>query len=135
MCRPFHLISCSTSFSLLLYSYDVKHIVPRNRRGILKSSLNVSASWSKDWELDLSPIKSEHLPTGNSHILSFTSSCPMNHPTPRKSHKFPLPISWELFQTPSSALPIKPDAALSETILRDPYSKHFLTLYNYLTIS
>ncbi len=49
-----------------LYADDVKRIAPRNRHDILQSSLNVSANWSKDWELDLNPTKSKHLPIGNS---------------------------------------------------------------------
>ncbi len=44
-----------------LYADDVKLIAPRNRHDILQNSLNINASWSKDWELDLNPTKSEHL--------------------------------------------------------------------------
>ncbi len=54
---PDHLLADS-----LLYADDVKFIAPRNRHNILQNSLNVSASWSKDWELDLNPTKNEHLP-------------------------------------------------------------------------
>ncbi len=50
----------------LLYADDVKLIAPRNRHDILQNSRNSSASWSKDWELDLNPTKHEHLPIGNS---------------------------------------------------------------------
>ncbi len=49
----------------LLYADDVKLIAPRNRNDTLQNSLNSSASWPKDWELDLDPTKSEHLPIGN----------------------------------------------------------------------
>ncbi len=57
----------------LLYAGDVKLIAPRNRHDILQNSLNSSASWSKDWELDLNPTKSEHLPIGNSrHFVTYT---------------------------------------------------------------
>ncbi len=57
----------------LLYVNDVKRIAPRNRHDILQNSLNSSASWSKDWELDLNPTKSEHLPIGNSsHFVTYT---------------------------------------------------------------
>ncbi len=37
----------------LLCADDVKLIAPRNRHDILQTSLNSSASWSKDWELDM----------------------------------------------------------------------------------
>ncbi len=50
----------------LLYADDVKLIVPRNRHDFLQNYLNISAIWSKDWELDFDPIKSEHLLIGNS---------------------------------------------------------------------
>ncbi len=38
----------------------VKLIAPRNRHHILQNSLNISASWSRDRELDLNPTKSKH---------------------------------------------------------------------------
>ncbi len=62
-------------FDSLLYADDVKFIAPRNRHYILQNSLNISVSLSRDWELDLNPIKSEHLLIGNpphffTHILS-----------------------------------------------------------------
>ncbi len=50
----------------LLYADDVKLIAPRNRYDILQNSLNISASWSRNWELDLNSTKSEHVPIGNS---------------------------------------------------------------------
>ncbi len=50
----------------LLYVDDAKLTALQNRHGILQNSLNVSASWSKVWELELNPTKSEHLPIGNS---------------------------------------------------------------------
>ncbi len=57
----------------LLYADDVKLIAPRNRHDILQNSLNSSALWSKDWELDLNPAKSEHFPIGNSsHFVTYT---------------------------------------------------------------
>ncbi len=46
---------------------------PRNRHDIPRNSLNISASWSRDWELDLNPTKSEHLPIGTSpHFVTYT---------------------------------------------------------------
>ncbi len=68
----------------LLYVDDVKLIVPRNHHDILQNSLNSSASWSKDWELELNPTKSEHLPIGNSSrfvIYTLPSSNPPNTQT------------------------------------------------------
>ncbi len=57
----------------LLYAADVKLIAPLSRHDIHQSSLNISASWSRDWELDLNPTKSEHLPIGNSpHFATYT---------------------------------------------------------------
>ncbi len=57
----------------LLYADDVKLITPRNRHNILQNSLNISASWSRDWELDLNTTKSEHLPIVNSpHFVTCT---------------------------------------------------------------
>ncbi len=45
----------------------------RNRHDILQNSLNISASWSKDWELDINPTKSEHLPIGKfPHFVTYT---------------------------------------------------------------
>ncbi len=45
----------------------------KGRHDIPQNSLNSSASWSKDWELDLDPTKSEHLPIGNSpHFVTYT---------------------------------------------------------------
>ncbi len=44
----------------LLYANDVKLIAPRNRHDILQNSLNSSAIWSKDWELDLNPTKMDY---------------------------------------------------------------------------
>ncbi len=41
----------------LLYADDIKLIAPRNRRDILQNSLNISVSWSRDWEMDLNPTK------------------------------------------------------------------------------
>ncbi len=49
----------------LLYADDVNLIAPRNRHDILQNSLNISTSWSRDWELDLNLTKNEHLPIGN----------------------------------------------------------------------
>ncbi len=57
----------------LLYTDDVKLITPQNRHDILLNSLSISASWFKDWELDLNPTKSEHLPFGISpHFVNYT---------------------------------------------------------------
>ncbi len=64
----------------LLYAGNVKLIAPRNRHYILQSSLNNNTSWSKDWELDFNPTKSEHLPIGNSpHFATYT--LPSHNPT------------------------------------------------------
>ncbi len=63
----------------LLYADDVKLITPRYHHDILKNSLSISASWSKDWELDLNPNKSEHLPIGNSPQF-VTSTLPSHNP-------------------------------------------------------
>ncbi len=49
----------------LLYADDVELIASRNRRDILQNSLNISASWSRDWKLDLNPTNSEHLAISN----------------------------------------------------------------------
>ncbi len=57
----------------LLYVDDVKLFATRNRHDIVQNSLNISARWSRDWELDLNPTKSEHLPIGNSpHFVTYT---------------------------------------------------------------
>ncbi len=56
----------------------------KDRHDILQNSLTSSASWSKDWELDLNPTKSEHLSIGNSsHFVTYTlpSSNPHNTQT------------------------------------------------------
>ncbi len=63
-----------------LYADDVKLIAPQSRHDILQISLNISASWSKDWELGLNPAKSEHLPVCH--------SLPITHPTLRQSQHF-----------------------------------------------
>ncbi len=70
------------SADTLLYADDAKLIASRNRDDVLQNPLNISVSWSKDWELDLNPTKSEHLPIGNSPppISSLTPSCPITHP-------------------------------------------------------
>ncbi len=55
------------------YTGEVKLIAPRTRPDILQSSLHVSASWSKDWELSLNHDKSEHLLIGNPpHFVNST---------------------------------------------------------------
>ncbi len=75
---------CHQTAPCSLYADDVKLIAPRNRHDILQNSLNKSASWSKDWELDLNPTKSEHLPIGNSsNFVTYTlpSSNPPNNQT------------------------------------------------------
>ncbi len=38
---------------------------PRKQSCVLQSSLLASSKWSEDWELILNPIKSEHLPIGD----------------------------------------------------------------------
>ncbi len=54
-----------------LYADEVKLIAPRNRHDILQNSPNISASWSRDWELDLNPTKGEKLPIGTSlHFIT-----------------------------------------------------------------
>ncbi len=56
-----------------LYANDIKLIAPRNCHNILQNFLNISASWPKNWELDLNPTKSEHLPVDNSpHFVTYT---------------------------------------------------------------
>ncbi len=62
---PHHLSEDS-----LLYADHAKLIALRNRHGILQNFLNVSASWSKDWELDLNPTKSDQLPIGRLRLLT-----------------------------------------------------------------
>ncbi len=65
----------------LLYVDDVKLAAPLNRNDILQYSLNISANWSKGWELGLNPTKSEHLPISNSpHFVTYTPPCPITHP-------------------------------------------------------
>ncbi len=73
----------------LPYVDDVKLIAPRNRHDILQNSLNISASWSRDWELDIIPTTREHLHIGNSPISSLTPSRPIitQHPDHTNSHK------------------------------------------------
>ncbi len=41
----------------LLYADDAKLIALQNRHAILQNSVNISVSWSRDWELDLNPTK------------------------------------------------------------------------------
>ncbi len=66
-------LSDHLSADSLLYADDFKLIASRNRHYILQNSLNISVSWSKDWEQDLHPTKSEHLPIGNSpHFVTYT---------------------------------------------------------------
>ncbi len=68
------------SVDSLFYANDVKLIAPRNRHDIFQNSLNIIANWSRDWELDLNPTKSEHLPTGNSpHFVTYI--LPSHNPT------------------------------------------------------
>ncbi len=60
---PFTSMTCpttcqQTATSMQMTSNSSPH---PNRQGIPQSSLNVSASWSKDWELDLDPKKREEL--------------------------------------------------------------------------
>ncbi len=95
----------------LLYADDVELIATRNRHDIPQNSLNISASWSKDWELDLNPTKGEHTPP----ISSLTPSRPITHPKPRPYQQYPPPKALELskklgsvLKIMSSALPIKP---------------------------
>ncbi len=84
-------LSDHLSADSLLYADDVKLIALRNRHDILQNSLNSSASWSKDWELDLNPTKNEHLPIGTSPILSLTRSRSITHPTSRPYQQTPPP--------------------------------------------
>ncbi len=64
----------------LLYADDVKLIAPRNCHDIFQNSLNISAGWSRDWELDLNSTKSEHLPIVYSH--HFATYTPPSHNPP-----------------------------------------------------
>ncbi len=60
------------SVDSLLYGDDVKLIALRYRHDIFQNSLNMSDSWSKGWEMDLNPTKSDHLPNGNSpHLIIY----------------------------------------------------------------
>ncbi len=40
----------------LIYADDVSLVALHNVYDIIQSPLNISASWSKDWELDLNPV-------------------------------------------------------------------------------
>ncbi len=71
-----------------LYVNGVKLLTSLNRHEILQGSLNVGASWPKDWELDLNPTKSEHLPIGNSHHFSFTPFRPQPTQHPDNPNSF-----------------------------------------------
>ncbi len=56
-----------------LYADDVKLSAPRNSHYIHQNPLNLRVRWSKDWEIDLNPAKSEHLSIGNSsHFVTYT---------------------------------------------------------------
>ncbi len=68
-----HVNDLPDRLSLDSLLYDVKPIAPRYRHDILQNSLKISASWSRDWELDLNPAKSENLPISNSsHFVTYT---------------------------------------------------------------
>ncbi len=59
----------ATSFMQMTQNSSPSH----NLYGILQCSLNISASWSKDWELDPNPTKNERLTTGSSsHFVTYT---------------------------------------------------------------
>ncbi len=86
----------------LLFADDVKLIAPRNYHDILQNSLNISARWSRDWELDLNPTKSEHLPIGNSpHFVTYTLPShyqPSTQAIPKVTTTKDLGITkWKLF--------------------------------------
>ncbi len=82
---PNHLLADS-----LLFADDVQLIAPPpNCHDILQNSLSSSTSWSKDWELDLNPTKSEHLPIGYSpHFVTYTLPS-HNLPKPRTFQQSP----------------------------------------------
>ncbi len=68
-------MTCPTACQQTASSIQMTLNSPRNRHDILQNSLNSSASWSKDWELNLNPTKSEHLPISNSsHFVTYTLS-------------------------------------------------------------
>ncbi len=75
---------------------DVKLSVSRNRNDVLQNSPNISASRSKDWELDFNPTKSEHFPLVSPPISSLTPTSPITHPPPRPYQQSPPPKTWEL---------------------------------------
>ncbi len=87
----------------LPYADDVKLFAPHNHHDTLQNS---STSWCKDWELDLNPTKSKHLPIGNSPVSPLTPSRPVTHPTPRPYQQSPPPKTWELFKAPDSVLKV-----------------------------
>ncbi len=62
-----------------LYAHDIKIIAPQNRNDILQNSLNISASWLRDWKLDPNLTKRKHLPIGYSHHF-VTYTLPTNNP-------------------------------------------------------
>ncbi len=95
----------------LLYANDVKLIAPHNHCEIIQSSLNVRASWSKDWELYLYPTKSEHISIGKSPSF-ITYTLPSHNPPNPK---------FELSQTPGSMLKI-----MSSTLLIKPAGCYFV---------
>ncbi len=102
--RPICYIIC-----LILIGINISDLLD-HRHEILQSFLNVSASWFKDWELDLNPARSEHIPIGNSPH-SVTYALPShNFPTSRQSQKFPPIKSWELSKALCSMLKIMPSA-------------------------
>ncbi len=61
----------------LLYADDVKLIAPRNRHDILLNSLNIHASWSRNWDLDLTPPKASTFPLVTPPISSLTPPPPV----------------------------------------------------------
>ncbi len=70
---PKTLSQITETISGVLYADDVKLTASRNCHNILQNDLNVSASWPKDWGLDLNPTKNEHFPIGNfPHFVTYT---------------------------------------------------------------
>ncbi len=70
----------------LLNADDVKLIARRNHHKIFQSPLNASTQWSKDWELNLNPTKSEH-PLID--IFPYFVTYPLPSHSPTNTHAIP----------------------------------------------
>ncbi len=104
----------------------------RNRHDILQKALNISASWSTDWKLDIYPTKSDHLPIGNSpHFVTYI--LPSHNPpnaqtistvTTTKDLGIALNTKLSAEDNVVSAAN-KANAVSPETTRRGPYPKYF----------